>query len=63
MGVEPARGRPWGGGACGPPKAEHIVSSDLASEVWLALAPGHALVELDAATRERLKALGYLGPN
>jgi hypothetical protein len=32
-------------------------------QVWLALAPGHSLVELDAATRERFKALGYLGAN
>jgi arylsulfatase A-like enzyme len=28
--------------------------------VWLALAPGRHVMELDAATRERLKALGYL---
>ncbi len=31
-------------------------------QVWLALSPGHKLMELDAETRERLKALGYLGP-
>jgi hypothetical protein len=30
-------------------------------QVWLALAPGRKLMELDAETRERLKALGYLG--
>jgi hypothetical protein len=29
-------------------------------QVWLVLPPGRKLVELDAATRERLKALGYL---
>jgi arylsulfatase A-like enzyme len=28
--------------------------------VWLVLPPGRALLELDAGTRERLKALGYL---
>jgi hypothetical protein len=28
--------------------------------VWLVLPPGRKLVELDAGTRERLKALGYL---
>ncbi len=28
--------------------------------VWLVLAPGRHVMELDAATRERLKALGYL---
>jgi hypothetical protein len=32
-------------------------------QVWLALAPGRKLMELDAETRERLKALGYLGPS
>ena len=32
-------------------------------QIWLALAPGHELMELDKETRERLKALGYLGPN
>ncbi len=31
-------------------------------QVWLALAPGRTLMEFDAETRERLKALGYLGP-
>jgi hypothetical protein len=30
--------------------------------VWLALPPGRTVNELDAATRERLKALGYVGP-
>jgi hypothetical protein len=30
-------------------------------QVWLALSPGRKLMELDAETRERLKALGYLG--
>ena len=30
-------------------------------QVWLALAPGRKLMEFDAETRERLKALGYLG--
>jgi arylsulfatase A-like enzyme len=30
--------------------------------VWLALPPGRTLRELDPATRERLKALGYVGP-
>jgi hypothetical protein len=29
-------------------------------QVWLVLPPGRKLVELDAETRERLKALGYL---
>jgi arylsulfatase A-like enzyme len=29
-------------------------------QVWLVLPPGRKLVELDAGTRERLKALGYL---
>jgi hypothetical protein len=32
-------------------------------QIWLALPPGHKLMELDKETRERLKALGYLGPN
>jgi hypothetical protein len=41
-----------------PPK-----KSGAGVQVWLALAPGHSLVELDAATRERFKALGYLGAN
>ncbi len=31
--------------------------------VWLALPPGRKLMEFDKETRERLKALGYLGPN
>jgi hypothetical protein len=36
-------------------------SSDAAGiHVWLILPPGRKLVELDDATRERLKALGYL---
>jgi arylsulfatase A-like enzyme len=30
--------------------------------VWLTLPPGRTLQELDPATRERLKALGYVGP-
>jgi arylsulfatase A-like enzyme len=30
--------------------------------IWLALAPGRTLMEFDPETRERLKALGYLGP-
>jgi hypothetical protein len=30
--------------------------------LWLALPPGRSLGELDAATRERLRALGYVGP-
>jgi arylsulfatase A-like enzyme len=30
--------------------------------VWLALPPGRSVQELDAETRERLKALGYVGP-
>jgi len=30
--------------------------------VWLALPPGRSLQELDPETRERLKALGYVGP-
>jgi arylsulfatase A-like enzyme len=38
-------------------------SSAAGVHVWLALAPGRKLMELDAETRERLKALGYLGPN
>jgi arylsulfatase A-like enzyme len=31
-------------------------------QIWLALPPGRRLIEFDPATRERLKALGYLGP-
>jgi arylsulfatase A-like enzyme len=31
-------------------------------EIWLTLPPGRSLGELDADTRERLKALGYVGP-
>jgi len=31
-------------------------------QLWLALAPGRKLMEFDPETRERLKALGYLGP-
>jgi hypothetical protein len=31
-------------------------------QIWLTLAPGHRVMEFDAETRERLKALGYLGP-
>jgi hypothetical protein len=30
--------------------------------VWLALPPGRGVQELDAEARERLKALGYVGP-
>jgi arylsulfatase A-like enzyme len=30
--------------------------------IWLTLPPGRTLQELDEATRERLKALGYVGP-
>ncbi len=30
--------------------------------VWLALPPGRSIRELDAESRERLKALGYVGP-
>jgi arylsulfatase A-like enzyme len=30
--------------------------------IWLRLPPGRTLSELDAATRERLRALGYVGP-
>jgi arylsulfatase A-like enzyme len=30
--------------------------------IWLTLPPGRTLSELDQATRERLKALGYVGP-
>ncbi len=30
--------------------------------VWLALPPGRTVQEMDEATRERLKALGYVGP-
>jgi hypothetical protein len=30
--------------------------------LWLTLPPGRSLGELDAATRERLRALGYVGP-
>ena len=30
--------------------------------IWLTLPPGRTVNELDAATRERLKALGYVGP-
>jgi len=32
------------------------------AQVWLALPPGHRLMEFDEATRERLRALGYIGP-
>jgi hypothetical protein len=30
--------------------------------VWLALPPGRKVREMDEASRERLKALGYVGP-
>jgi arylsulfatase A-like enzyme len=30
--------------------------------IWLALPPGHSIQQLDTETRERLKALGYVGP-
>jgi hypothetical protein len=30
--------------------------------VWLALPPGRTIGEMDPETRERLKALGYVGP-
>ncbi len=30
--------------------------------LWLTLPPGRSIGELDAATRERLRALGYVGP-
>ena len=30
--------------------------------VWLALPPGRKVQEMDEASRERLKALGYVGP-
>ena len=32
-------------------------------QLWLTLPPGRKLMELDKETRERLKALGYLGAN
>jgi arylsulfatase A-like enzyme len=41
----------------GPPAAS---ASPL--RLWLALPPGRSLGELDEATRERLRALGYVGP-
>jgi arylsulfatase A-like enzyme len=31
--------------------------------IWLVLPPGRSPMELDAATREQLRALGYLGPD
>ena len=31
--------------------------------VWLTMAPGRQVLELDKEAQERLKALGYLGPN
>jgi arylsulfatase A-like enzyme len=37
-------------------------SSSSAVRLWLTLPPGRSLGELDEATRERLRALGYLGP-
>jgi hypothetical protein len=38
-----------------PPEAEGV-------RVWLTLPPGQSLMELDDEARERLRALGYLGP-
>ena len=38
------------------------VSVSAPVRLWLALPAGRSLGELDAATRERLRALGYLGP-
>jgi len=29
--------------------------------LWLVMAPGRKVMDLDKETRERLKALGYLG--
>ncbi|HXY40782.1 MAG TPA: sulfatase [Vicinamibacteria bacterium] len=40
-----------------PPRAEVT-----GVRVWLALPPGRTLQELDPAARERLRALGYVGP-
>jgi arylsulfatase A-like enzyme len=40
-----------------PPRAEAP-----GVRVWLALPPGQTVQELDAEARERLKALGYVGP-
>ncbi len=37
-------------------------SSGSPVRLWLTLPPGQSLGELDEATRERLRALGYLGP-
>ena len=52
--------RPTTTAACGcsarPKRAAAPVS------LWLALPPGRSIGELDAATRERLRALGYVGP-
>jgi hypothetical protein len=31
-------------------------------QIWLTMPPGHKLMEFDKQMRERLKALGYLGP-
>jgi hypothetical protein len=31
-------------------------------QLWLTLAPGRRVLEFDKETREKLKALGYLGP-
>jgi hypothetical protein len=31
-------------------------------QVWLTLAPGRRVLDFDKETREKLKALGYLGP-
>ena len=38
------------------------VSAASPVRLWLILPPGQSLGELDAATRERLRALGYVGP-
>ena len=38
------------------------VSATSPVRLWLILPPGQSLGELDAATRERLRALGYVGP-
>ena len=32
-------------------------------QLWLTLASGRRVLELDKESQERLKALGYLGPN
>ena len=53
--IESEAAKEHGGDLFAPPRGEPA-----GVQVWLALPAGRTLIELDPATRERLKAMGYL---